>query len=74
MGLTELSWDDIESYQENPLFAGKTWKWSPVHWSLSESAEREIVELGRAAYSFYQALEKLYLKFCQKMLEYISLY
>ena len=62
MGLTELSWDDIESYQENPLFAGKTWKWSPVHWSLSESAEREIVELGRTAYSFYQALEKLYLK------------
>ena len=58
----DLSWDDIELHQKNPLFAGKTWKWSPQYWSILESAQVEIEALGQAAFSFYQAIEKLYVK------------
>ena len=58
----DLSWDEIELHQKNPLFAGKTWKWSPQYWSILESARVEIEALGHAAFSFYQAIEKLYLK------------
>ena len=58
----DLSWGEIELHQKNPLFAGKTWKWSPQYWSILESAQVEIEALGQAAFSFYQAIEKLYLK------------
>ena len=58
----DLSWGEIELHQKSPLFAGKTWKWSPQYWSILESAQVEIEALGQAAFSFYQAIEKLYLK------------
>ena len=62
MNLTDLTWDEVESHQENPLFADKVWKWSPKHWSILEADQGEIETLGHAAFSFYQAIEKLYLK------------
>ena len=62
MNLPDLTWDEVESHQENPLFADKVWRWSPNCWSILESSKGEIEALGNAAFSFYQAIEKLYLK------------
>ena len=62
MNLPDLTWDEVESHQENPLFADKVWRWSPNCWSILESSQGEIEALGHAAFSFYQANEKLYLK------------
>lgn len=60
--LPDLSLAELELHQEIPLFAGKTWKWSPSSWSIREDAQNDIEALGLAAFSFYQAIERLYLK------------
>ena len=57
-----LSLAEIEPYQKNPLFAGKTWQWSPASWPILEDTQKEIEALGTVAVSFYQAIERLYLK------------
>ena len=62
MDCPDVTWDELKSHQGNPLFADKTWQWSPQPFSISESVQCEIKALGQAAYSFYQAIEKLYLK------------
>ena len=56
MNLPDLTWDEVESHQENPLFADKVWRWSPNYWSILESSQGEIEALGHAAISFYQAI------------------
>ena len=53
----DLSWDDIELHQKNPLFAGKTWKWSPQYWSILESAQVEIEALGKLHSLFTRQLK-----------------
>jgi hypothetical protein len=60
--LTDLSLAELEPYRKNPLFAGKTWKWSPASWSILEDTQNELEALGLAAVSFYRAIERLYLK------------
>ena len=60
--LPDLLLAELELHQEIPLFAGKTWKWSPSSWSIREDAQNDIEALGLAAFSFYQAIERLYLK------------
>ena len=62
MDCPNLIWDQLESHQGNPLFAEKTWRWSSQHWSILEPLQSEIQDLGQAAFAFYQAIEKLYLK------------
>ncbi|MGY8781717.1 MAG: hypothetical protein ACKVJJ_08660 [Fidelibacterota bacterium] len=52
--LTDLSLAELEPYRKNPLFAGKTWKWSPASWSILEDTQNELEALGLAAVSFYR--------------------
>jgi hypothetical protein len=57
-----LSWDEIESLSSNPLFAGKSWKWSDRPWALTDEVLQFLADLGNAGLSFFRALERLYLK------------
>ena len=57
-----LSWDEIENLSSNPLFAGKSWKWSSRPWALTDEVLQFLADLGNAGISFFQALERLYLK------------
>ena len=47
---------------DRPLFAGKTWRSSPVPLSLKPEQVRELRQIGNACFAFHQALERLYLK------------
>lgn len=58
----ELSAQQAKQKQDHPLFAGKTWKWSPEPWPLIDSAKEWMDDLGQAARSFYRALDLLYRK------------
>jgi len=57
-----LCWDEIESLSSNPLFAGKSWKWSDRPWVLTDEVLQFLADLGNTGLSFFRALERLYLK------------
>ena len=57
-----LSVEEVAGLREKPLFAGKTWRWSPQSWPLLHENREVIASLGSAAVSFYRAIERLYLK------------
>jgi hypothetical protein len=57
-----LSAEKLAEFQSNSLFAGKTWKWSPHAWPLLPEISEVFKSLAPAAVSFYQAIERLYLK------------
>ena len=57
-----LSAQRAKQIQDQELFAGKTWKWSPYPWPLIDSAREWIEDLGQAALSFYRAVDLLYRK------------
>ena len=58
----KLTWEEIQNFSEGSLFAGKCWKWSSDAWILPSDVSAFIKELGEAGVSFFQALERLYLK------------
>ena len=60
--MVSLSAQEWTGLRDNPLFAGKTWRWSPEAWSLLGENGQLIESLGTAAVSFYRAIERLYLK------------
>jgi len=60
--IPSLSWDEIEYLSSNPLFAGKSWKWSDRPWVLTDEVLQFLADLGIAGLSFFRALERLYLK------------
>ena len=60
--LVSLSVEEVAGLREKPLFAGKTWRWSPQSWPLLPENQEVIASLGFAAVSFYRAIERLYLK------------
>ena len=57
-----LSVEEVAGLRDKPLFAGKTWRWSPQSWPLLHENREVIASLGSAAVSFYRAIERLYLK------------
>lgn len=57
-----VSRDKLKQAMERPLFAGKTWRSSPLALSLKEEQIRELRQIGSACFAFHQALERLYLK------------
>ena len=59
VSLSEQEWTGL---RDNPLFAGKTWRWSPEAWSLLPESREMLSSLAPAAVSFYRAIERLYLK------------
>ncbi len=59
---SKLTWEEIEKFSQDSLFAGKSWKWSNQAWALPKNVGEFIKELGDAGLSFFQALERLYLK------------
>ena len=60
--MVSLSAQEWTGLRDNPLFAGKTWRWSPEAWSLLSENRQLIESLGTAAVSFYRTIERLYLK------------
>jgi len=60
--VVSLSAEEWTRLRDNPLFAGKTWKWSPEAWSLLPESREILASLAPAAVSFYRAIERLYLK------------
>ena len=60
--MVTLSAEELSGLQENPLFAGKTWRWSPEAWSLAPESHDMLRLLAPTAVSFYRAIERLYLK------------
>jgi hypothetical protein len=60
--MPRLSWDEIGNLSSNPLFAGKSWKWSDRPWSLSDEVLQFLADLGNAGLAFFRALERLYIK------------
>ena len=54
--------EELTRLRDNALFAGKTWRWSPEVWSLLPESREMLSSLALAAVSFYQAIERLYLK------------
>ena len=59
MSLTAKS---IAEHKKSPLFAGKSWVWSPQSWELTDSLSSSILDLGNAAFSFYRGIDLLYRK------------
>ncbi len=59
---TELTAEKARQYSKNPLFAEKTWRWSPDAWFLPDNICRWIGDLSKAATSFYHAIDLLYRK------------
>lgn len=57
-----LSVSQMVECRANPLFSGKSWKWSPYPWSMDANSKEQINALGPAAFSFYRAIETLYRK------------
>lgn len=57
-----LKWDEIEIFKTNSLFAEKSWKWSSQPWILTDEVIIFLQNLGNAGLSFFQALDRLYLK------------
>ena len=57
-----LSVGQLAQCRENPLFSGKSWKWSPNAWSLDAGLSEKIESLGMAGVSFHRAIENLYRK------------
>ncbi|MDA1078887.1 MAG: hypothetical protein O2908_07530, partial [Verrucomicrobia bacterium] len=55
--MPRLSWDEIGNLSSNPLFAGKSWKWSDRPWSLSDEVLQFLADLGNAGLAFFRALE-----------------
>ena len=60
--MVSLSAEECAGLREKPLFAGKTWRWSPQSWPLLPENRGVIASLGSAAVSFYRAIERLYFK------------
>ncbi len=61
-----LEYRSISSALEGQeLFENKTWKLSPLAYSISGDELREIEEIGKACLEFHKALENLYLKSVQ---------
>lgn len=60
--MVSLSAEEWTRLRDNPLFAGKTWKWSPDAWSFLLGNHEILASLAPAAVSFYRAIERLYLK------------
>ncbi|MBT3636831.1 MAG: hypothetical protein HN531_07825 [Opitutae bacterium] len=54
--------EELTEHQTNPLFQGKTWRWSPSPWQLPPEQKEVIEKLAQAGVSFYRAIERLYLK------------
>ncbi|MEC7800386.1 MAG: hypothetical protein VX609_03770 [Verrucomicrobiota bacterium] len=59
---SELTAEKARQYSKNPLFADKTWRWSPTAWNLSDGICQWIDNLSSAAVSFYRAIDLLYRK------------
>ena len=59
MSLTAKS---IVEHKKSPLFADKSWVWSPKSWELTDSLSSSILDLGNAAFSFYKGIDLLYRK------------
>ncbi len=57
-----LSLSALQAALERPLFAEKTWRLSPLPWSLPAGALEELRLIGQSCLAFHQALERLYLK------------
>ncbi len=57
-----LTAQEAQDSQKNSLFAGKTWKWSPHPWELSDPVQEWLDGLGKVALSFYRAIDLLYRK------------
>jgi hypothetical protein len=57
-----LTAQEAQESQKNSLFAGKTWKWSPHPWELSDRVQEWLDDLGKVALSFYRAIDLLYRK------------
>ena len=57
-----LTAKSIAEHKKSPLFAGKSWVWSPQSWELTDSLSSSILDLGNAAFSFYRAIDLLYRK------------
>ena len=60
--MVSLFAEELKDLGDNPLFAGKTWRWSPESWSLLPENREMIASLAPAAVSFYRAIERLYRK------------
>ena len=57
-----LTAESIAEFKKSPLFADKTWVWSPNFWELDDSHSSSILDLGNAAVSFYKGIDLLYRK------------
>ena len=54
--------EELTEHQTNPLFQGKTWRWSPSPWQLIPGQMEAIEKLAQAGVSFYRTIERLYHK------------
>jgi hypothetical protein len=57
-----LTAESIAESKKDPLFADKSWVWSPNYWELADSLSSSIIDLGNAAFSFYKGIDLLYRK------------